>query len=109
MISTFPFTGVPEGAQKVAHTASAVTVKKFLRLHPVGVGVALDAIVVISSITFVEEIIVLFVSVAVALFLVVSLVLSTLESPTSAFARARSVFNVARVCTSGAHEPAVFL
>lgn len=57
--------------------------KKFLRLPPVGVGVADEAVVVISSITFVEEIRFLFVRVALALFFVASLVLSTFHRPTS--------------------------
>jgi hypothetical protein len=65
IIIVFQLTGVPLGAQNVAPAARAVTVKKFFRLPPVGVGVEEEAVVVISSIVFVEDINVLFVSVSV--------------------------------------------
>lgn len=62
IIIVFQLTGVPLGAENVAPAARAVTVKKFFRLHPVGVGVAEEAVVVISSIVFVEDVRFLFVS-----------------------------------------------
>ena len=49
IVIMLPSTGVPDGAAKVAFSESAVTVKKFLRLPPVGVGVDDDTMVVISS------------------------------------------------------------
>lgn len=65
IINRFPFAGVSEGEENVAPAASAVTVKKLRRLPPVGAGVADDAVVVFSLMTFVEAIKVLFVSVSV--------------------------------------------
>lgn len=60
--SLFPLAGLPLGAAKVAACARAVTVNRFLKLPPVGVGVAESAIVDASSVTLVVEINVLFVS-----------------------------------------------
>ena len=42
IINMFPFAGVPVGAQKVAHSANAVTYSSFLWLSPVGVGAESD-------------------------------------------------------------------
>jgi hypothetical protein len=70
--------GVQVGAANVAFTASAVTVNTSV-VSQAGVGVAEEAIVLTLSV------ILLLVRVAVALFLVASLVLSTLPNQTSAF------------------------
>jgi hypothetical protein len=60
-----PFAGDPVGAAIVAPAASAVTYNSFCRDPPVGVGVALEAVVVTSANVFVVEINVLFVRVSV--------------------------------------------
>jgi hypothetical protein len=70
--------GVPVGAANVAAAAKAVTVNSSV-VSQAGVGVAEDAIVLTLAV------ILLFVSVTVALFLVASLVSSTLVNPTCAF------------------------
>lgn len=62
----FPLAGVPDGAENVGLVARAVIVKKLRRLHPVGAGVADDAVVVFSLIVLVDDFKSLLVTVCVA-------------------------------------------